>query len=67
MVNDQQASNWWIGAAHAEKKKNAIRQVQLSFPIETRTFKYPMHIYKYFDDIFQESRKQSHFTQSKPS
>ena len=48
MVNDQQASNWWIGAAHAEKK-NAIRQVQLSLPIETRTFKYPMHIYKYFE------------------
>ena len=66
MVNDQQASNWWIGAAHAEKK-NAIRQVQLSLPIETRTFKNPMHIYKYFDDIFQESRKQSQFTQSKPS
>ena len=34
-------------------KKNAMRQVQLSLPIETRIFKYPMHIYMYFDDIFK--------------
>ena len=66
MVNDQQASTGGL-ARHMPKKKNAISEVQLSLPIETRTFKYPMHIYKYFDDIFQESRKQSHFTQSKPS
>ena len=65
MVNDQQASTG--GLARHMPKKNAISQVQLSLPIETRTFKYPMHIYKYFDDIFQESSKQSHFTQSKPS
>ena len=46
--------------------KNAIRQVQLSLSIETRIFKYLMHIYTYFNDIFQESRKQSCFAQSKP-
>ena len=59
MMNDQQQASTGGLARHMLK--------QLSLPIETRTFKYPMHIYKYFDDIFQESRKQSHFTQSKPS
>ena len=65
-VNDQKASNWWIGTANA-KKKNATRNVQLSLPIETRIFEHPMHIYMYFDDIFQESSKQSRLTQSEPS
>ena len=49
------------------KKKNATRNVQLSLPIETRIFEHPMHIYMYFDDIFQESSKQSRLTQSEPS
>ena len=33
-MNDQQASNWWIGVARA--KQNAIHQVQLLFAIGTR-------------------------------
>ena len=55
------------GLARQMLKKNATRNVQLSLPIETRIFEYPMHIYMYFDDIFQESSKQSRLTQSEPS
>ena len=56
-VNGQQASNWRI-----KKNLHAKYQVQLSLAIETQMFKYLMHIY--FD---HELRKQSYFTESKPS
>ena len=56
LVNGQQASNWRV------KKKKCKIQVLLSLAIETQMFKYLMHIY--FD---HELRKQSYFTESKPS
>ena len=56
-VNGQQASNWQV-----EKNLRAKCQVQLSLAIETQMFKYLMHIC--FDHEF---RKQSYFTESKPS
>ena len=56
----------WIGR-HMLKNHFAKCQVQLSLAIKTQILKYLKHIYMYFNPIFHESRKQSHFTESKPS